>query len=87
MEKIVGKVTESERDEIKALFERKNALAELAKVITSDSDLYERLITDMMQTNEKFQQWWSEMSVKYRWESEATKKWRINFDTCEIVLE
>ena len=34
--KLVGQVTPEERDEIQALFERRNGLNELAKILTSD---------------------------------------------------
>ncbi len=87
MSKIVGKVSESERDEIKRLFERKNGLIELAKVITPDYDLYEKLVVDMGRTSSQFQKWWDDMSAKYQWESSSSGKWSINFDTCEIYLE
>ncbi len=87
MEKIVGKVTASERDEIKALFERKNGLQELSKILTSDnSELYEKLVKDLGETSTKFQQWWDNMGAKYNWESAANGSWTINFDTCEITL-
>ena len=35
--KIVGQVTPEERDEIQKLFERKNGLTELAKILTADN--------------------------------------------------
>lgn len=88
MEKrIVGKVTVEEKNEILALFERRNGLNELAKILTADnSDLYEKLIKDMGTTGTKFQQWWDNMSKKYQWESAEGGNWEINFDTCEILL-
>ena len=87
MAKIVGKVSEIERDEIRALFERKNGLVELAKILTPDSPLYDKLVTDMGVTSTRFQQWWDDMSVKYGWESTPNGKWSINFETCDITLE
>lgn len=59
MKEKVGTVTEKERNEIQFLFERKNGLAELSKVLTADNkDLYEKLVKDMGETSSKFQQWW-----------------------------
>ena len=56
--KVVGQVTEEEKNEIQALFERRNGLNELAKILTSDNaELYERLVEDMGETGTKFQQW------------------------------
>ena len=57
--KIVGQVTPEERAEIQALFERKNGLAELAKIVSTDNnELYEKLVKDMGETTAKFQNWW-----------------------------
>lgn len=85
--KIVGKVTPEERDEIQALFERKNGLSELAKIVTSDNnELYERLVKDMGETGVRFQQWWDEKAKKYEWESNPKGNWEINFQTCDITL-
>lgn len=85
--KVVGKVTVEEKNEILALFERRNGLNELAKILTSDnSELYEKLVKDMGATGTKFQQWWDNMSQKYQWESAPNGSWEINFDTCEILL-
>lgn len=87
MEKIVGKVTEEERDAIQALFERRNGLQELAKILKADdSELYERLVKDLGETGSKFQNWWDAMGRKYQWESAPNGNWSINFDTCEITL-
>lgn len=87
MKKIVGTVTEQERDEIQALFERRNGLNELAKILTADNtELYERLITDMGATNTKFQNWWDATSNKYQWESDENGSWEIDFNDCTIYL-
>ncbi len=85
--KLVGQVTPEEKNEIQALFERRNGLNELAKVLTADNaELYEKLVTDMGETGTKFQNWWDRMSQKYNWESSPNGNWEINFDTCEIFL-
>ena len=85
--KIVGQVTEEERNEIQALFERRNGLNELAKIVTADNtDLYEKLVKDLGETGTKFQQWWDSMADKYQWESIEGGNWEINFETCEIYL-
>ncbi len=85
--KLVGQVTPEERDEIQTLFERRNGLNELAKILTSEnSELYEKLVKDMGETSTKFQNWWNRMSQKYQWESSENGHWEINFDTCEIFL-
>ncbi|MBR2145915.1 MAG: CXXX repeat peptide modification system protein [Muribaculaceae bacterium] len=85
--KLVGQVTPEEKNEIQSLFERRNGLNELAKVLTADNaELYEKLVKDMGETGTKFQNWWDRMSQKYNWESSPNGNWEINFDTCEIFL-
>ena len=49
MKKLVGKVTEEEKNEILSLFERRNGLNELAKILTADNDaLYRSEIPEMV---------------------------------------
>ena len=85
--KIVGQVTVEEKNEIQSLFERRNGLNELAKIVTADNtELYEKLVKDMGETGTKFQNWWDRMSQKYQWESSDNGNWEIDFDTCEITL-
>lgn len=87
MKKEVGRVTEEERNEIQALFERRNGLNELAKILTADSsDLYERLVHDLGETTTKFQNWWNRMESKYNWESAENGNWEIDFQNCTIYL-
>ncbi|MBQ8190856.1 MAG: CXXX repeat peptide modification system protein [Bacteroidaceae bacterium] len=87
MKKIVGQVTVEEKNEIQSLFERRNGLNELAKILTADNEaLYEKLIEDMGETGAKFQNWWDRMAEKYQWESSEGANWEINFETCNIYL-
>lgn len=85
--KVVGHVTVEEKNEIQTLFERRNGLNELAKIVTADNtELYEKLVKDMGETGTKFQKWWDTMAQKYQWESAENGNWEINFETCEIYL-
>ena len=85
--RIIGQVTAEEKNEIQTLFERRNGLNELVKILTADNaELYERLVKDMGETDSKFQAWWDRMADKYQWESVEGGNWEINFDTCEILL-
>ena len=87
MKKLVGQVTVEEKDEIQTLFERRNGLNELAKILTADNDaLYQKLIKDMGDTGSKFQGWWDRMAQKYQWEKTENGRWQINFETCEVYL-
>lgn len=85
--KLVGQVTPEEKNEILTLFERRNGLNELAKILTADNvELYEKLVKDLDETGTKFQDWWNRMADKYQWESAEGGNWEISFDTCEIFL-
>lgn len=87
LRKVVGQVTPEEVKEIQVLFERKNGLAELAKIVSADNaELYEKLVKDMGQTGTKFQQWWDEKSKQYGWESHPKGNWEVNFITGDITL-
>ena len=87
MKKLVGQVTPEERIEIQMLFERRNGLNELVKILTADNaELYEKLVKDLGETGTRFQKWWDDMAAKYQWESAEGGNWEINFDTCEIYL-
>lgn len=85
--KPVGQVTPEEKLQIQRIFERKNGLTELAKVLPSDnSELYERIVKDMGETEVRFQQWWNDMAQKYQLESIPNGHWEINFNNGEIYL-
>ena len=87
MKKLVGKVTEEEKNEILSLFERRKGLNELAKILMVEHEtLYEKLVRDLGNTGLKFQKWWDIMAAKYQWESHENGNWEINFETCEIYL-
>lgn len=87
VKRIIGHVSIEEKNEIQTLFERRNGLNELAKILTADNnELYERLIKDLGETNSKFQNWWNTMASKYQWESVDGGNWEINFETGDIYL-
>ena len=87
VKKKVGVVTPEECNEIRSLFERRNGLNEMVKILTPDNDaLYEKLVKDLGETATKFEMWWRDMSEKYQWEGVADGNWQIVFNTGEIYL-
>lgn len=85
--KLVGHVTPEEKDEIQTIFERRNGLNELVKIVTPENvELYEKLVKDLGETSTKFQNWWDNMASKYNWEMTDNGRWEITFDKCEIYL-
>lgn len=87
MKKLVGKVTEDERNEIRGLYGRKNGLNDIIKIVAADNDaIYQKIVADIADTTLKFQQWWNRMYEKYNWENVEGGNWEIDFETCEIYL-
>ena len=86
MKKIVGKVAEDEKNSIRTLYNHKNSLEELILVLKDDDEVYKKVLSDLNDTKQKYQEWWDTMSQKYQWEKTKNGRWQINFDTCEIYL-
>ena len=86
MKKKVGQVSPEEKNEILALFERRNGLNELAKIAGNDETLYEKVVADLGSTSVKFQSWWDKMASQYQWEGTENGHWEIDFETCDIYL-
>ena len=85
--KKVGQVTVEEKNEIQTLFERRNGLNELAKILTTDNgELYEKFVKELGETGTMLQGWWDRMSQKYQWEGIEGGNWQIDFETCEVFL-
>jgi CXXX repeat modification system protein len=90
--RIVGRVTPKERDEIQALYERRNGLNELVislqqtPAMLANEAFYEKLVTDFGKTTTRFKKWWEDKAKAYGWETAPGGNWTINFDTCEILL-
>lgn len=87
MKKHVGQVTLEEKNEIKHIFERRNGLNELAKILdVENTALYEKVVKDMGENSVNFQNWWDRMSLKYQWESTEGGRWEIDFEDGNIYL-
>lgn len=85
--KLIGKITDEERDTIKQLYEKKNGLVELAKSLNeSNIDLYDKITLDLGRVTIEFNDWWAEKSDKYQWENILGYQWEIQFQTGEIFL-
>ena len=83
----MGQVTLEEKNEIKHIFERRNGLNELAKILdVENTALYEKVVKDMGENSVNFQNWWDRMSLKYQWESAEGGRWEIDFETGNIYL-
>ena len=56
------------------------------ETVEFNQELYEKLVKDLGKTQSEFQNWWTQMSQKYNWESVDGGNWEIDFDTCDIYL-
>ncbi len=96
MEKrIIGSVTDEEKEQIESLYERKNGLVELMYSLNQNtllseeakSSIYDKLVLDMGKTEVSFDKWWSDMQQKYQWISPEGYSYFIDFHTNEIMLD
>jgi len=88
MNKIVGKVSEVEKEEILDLYEKKLALENLLKIFDSkEEENFQALFDKYVQINKTFEMWWSEKGQKYNWSGSENGYWSIDFDTCQIILQ
>lgn len=82
MQKNSIKITKEDIDEIEIIYEKKLAFENLFLLdsITSDNDLYQKLLTDYGHTLKCFSEWWDKMDDKYHWRSEAIEEnWKVDF--------
>ncbi len=90
---VVGKVSLREKDEIQALFERRNGLVELIQSLSQNGSgmldneiFYEKVVADLGKTKTRFQKWWDDKAKAYGWQGKPGWQWSIDFDTCQISL-
>ncbi|MBO5800003.1 MAG: CXXX repeat peptide modification system protein [Paludibacteraceae bacterium] len=84
MNRLIGTVSEEEKNEIQLLFERKKALNELSCLISQEDELYSKLQEDKKETSEKYQKWWTEMSQKYNWGNGENSELFIDFESNKV---
>jgi CXXX repeat modification system protein len=89
--RVVGNVTPSERDVIRRLFERRNGLLELFKVLPElegerGAELYEKVVSDLGEVTTRQQDWWADVSRRYGWQDTAGMRWELDFETCRVTL-
>lgn len=84
MEK-VGQVTTEERDEIRNMYEKINALRNL-QLIVEKENLKKTLKNDIENVQKEFDEWWGKKAEKYQWESKNDASWVIDFNSNDIFL-
>lgn len=71
-------ILEIEKEKFYDLFEKRNALINLEKIIDSSNVLYRRLRINLIETTKAEERWWNEIAEKYNLKLE-NEKWIINF--------
>jgi CXXX repeat modification system protein len=89
--KVLGTVTSDEAATLRRLYERRNGLLELFKVLPDLSGdgadaLYGRIVKDLGEVMTGYEEWWNGMSRKYGWENTKGKSWEIDFESREVLL-
>lgn len=84
MDKVICRLTDEEKNEIEAIFERKIALENLTKLpdVVSNAALYEKLIADYGKTTIRFQKWWQMATEKYQLQG---KEVRVDFENAQLL--
>lgn len=86
-EKYLGVIDERESAELRKMFMRKNALKELFVTISSsETELYNKLINDIIESNQALNIWWQDVAQKYQWSFGQRDQWRVDFLTREIYI-
>lgn len=91
--RVVGKISESEKEEVIVLTERLSALKELRLGI-DNLDLNEIEIQKLLskvenrevETSTDLQKWWNDKYIKYHWEGEENASWEVDFHSSNVLL-
>lgn len=87
IQKILCQVTEAEKKDIQLIFEKKTALENLFKIITNESEIYERIIQDYTKASKEYTNWWQNIAKIYHIDDNYINKLVINFETNEILCD
>ena len=79
-------ILEIEKEKFYDLFEKRNALINLEKIIDSSNVLYRRLRINLRETTKAEERWWNEIAEKYNLKLE-NEKWIINFKDNTLFRE
>ena len=79
-------ILEIEKEKFYDLFEKRNALINLEKIIDSSNVLYRRLRINLIETTKAEERWWNEIAEKYNLKLE-NERWIINFKDNTLFRE
>lgn len=75
MEKVIGYIEQSEREQMEDILEKKRALENLLKITEEEKEeaFFEEVKKDYLQTKDDYLKWWDDISVKYGWEGKQLR--------------
>lgn len=92
-DKVVGQVSQREKNEIMRLVERLSALHELRlgkdNLNISEeqkSAMFSKIEQDEKKLKDTIHQWWRDKYNKYRWEQKDDGKWILDYKNCNVIL-
>ena len=74
---LIGKVSQSEAEDIEPVVERLNGLEELLMIVT-DKELSMKIEKEMFDLKEQCDAWWKKMSSNYKWDVPLVKEWELD---------
>ncbi len=87
MGKLVGHVSENEKNDMIDICEVKVALDNLEKIVGKDeTDLLEQITRERDIANEKYNAWWDRIRENYDFEGDEQGHWQLDFQTGEVFL-
>ena len=91
MKKFLGTVTNEEKAQVQSISMRRNALHELfatlgAEAAEKNNPLYERIVADIGETNERLRNWWTQTATAYGWSFTEKDTWQIEYESNGVYL-
>lgn len=87
MEKIVGQVTEEEKNNMIDICEKKVALDNLERITAKDKQsLIEDIKKERNIANIQYDTWWDNIRENYDFEGDEKGYWQLDFRTGEVLL-
>jgi CXXX repeat modification system protein len=89
---IKKKLSTEETEALQKIYQRKMALLELMPTVKSPMDkesldyLYEKIVNDLQETNQKIKDWWLNTSKAQGLEYGEEYSWRVNFQEQEVTI-
>lgn len=83
--KVIDILTESEKEEILELYEKKQAMENLSKIISKENDplLFQTLKSDYLELVADYTAWWNQQSEKKGWEKGHLF---VDFHSNEVIM-